>query len=176
MDIDDNDRVIDRRDYDGTYHDSMKALKSHLSNVDCQNNHRRCRIISAQHLTCVSMEALGSGLALDPNVFSHHIGTSFKDIEKSTGIEKLCNTKIEQISSSVGTYEYERNLQIVKSRLGRLSIANVEHAKDLTVRGSILRSIHHRQGHPITFSIDVPRTMYVQGYRPEDERMPAVGT
>ncbi|KAJ5205543.1 hypothetical protein N7491_003829 [Penicillium cf. griseofulvum] len=176
MDIDDNDRVIDRRDYDGTDPNSMRELESHLSNVDCNSNNRqRCRIISAQHLTSVSMEALGSGLSLDPNVFSHHIGTSFKDIEKSTGIEKLCSTKIEQIPSSVGTFEYEKNLQILKRHLGRLSIANVEHAKDLTARGSMLTSIHHRQGHPMTFSMDVPRTIYVQGYRPEEERTHVIG-
>ncbi|KAI3196134.1 hypothetical protein CBS147311_7636 [Penicillium roqueforti] len=154
----------------------MRDLELHLSNTDPDSkDHPRCRIICAQHITCLSMEALGSGLSLDPNVFSHHIGTSFKDIEKSTGINKLCNTNIGHIPSSVGTYEHERNLQIVKRHLGRLSIANVEHAKDLTTRDSIVKSIYLHQDHPITFSVDVPRTIYVQGYQSEDDRTQAIG-
>ncbi|CAG8896346.1 unnamed protein product [Penicillium egyptiacum] len=157
IDIGNNDRVI--------------RNQSHLSNANSDlEDRRRCRIICTQHITCLSMEALGTGLSLDPNVFSHHIGTSFKDIEKSTGIYKLCNTKIEQIPSSVGTFEHERNLQILKTLLGRLSIANVEHAKDLTTRDSIVKSVYHHQDHPITFSVDVPRTIYVQGYQSEDDR------
>lgn len=123
MDIGDNDRVTDHRRYDGTDPESMGALESHLSSTDLDSEDRprprpRPRIICAQHITCLSMEALGSGLSLDPNVFSHHIGTSFKDIENSTGIYKLCNTKIEHIPSSVGAFEYEKNLQILKGHLG----------------------------------------------------------
>ncbi|KAJ6178049.1 hypothetical protein N7519_008510 [Penicillium mononematosum] len=166
MDIGDNDRVMLNRQYNGTDADSMRELESHLSapHPDSEDR-RRCRIICAQHITCLSMEALGTGLSLDPNVFSNHIGTSFKDIEKSTGIYKLCNTKIDQIPSSVGTFENEKNLQILKRHLGRLSIANVEHAKDLTIRDSVAKSIYHDQDRPITFSVDVPRTIYVQGER-----------
>ncbi|KAJ6150094.1 hypothetical protein N7471_001293 [Penicillium samsonianum] len=176
MDIGENDRVTDHSHYDGTDPESMRELESHLSNADTDSEDRqRFRIICAQHITCLSMEALGTGLSLDPNVFSHHIGTSFKDIEKSTGIYKLCNTKIEQIPSSVGTFEYEKNLQILKGHLGRLSIANVEHAKDLTTRDSIVKSIYHLQGQPITFSVDVPRTIYVQGYQSEDDRTQTTG-
>ncbi|CAG7997647.1 unnamed protein product [Penicillium nalgiovense] len=129
IDIGDNDRVMQNRQYDGTDTDAMRELESHLSNPNPDSeDRRRCRIICAQHITCLSMEALGTGLSLDPNVFSNHIGTSFKDIEKSTGIYKLCNTKIDQIPSSVGTFENERNLQILKTHLGRLSIANVDRA------------------------------------------------
>lgn len=175
MDISD-DQVTDHRRYDGRDPESMGALESHLSSPDIMlEDSYRCRIIGAQHITCLSMEALGSGLSLDPNVFSHHIGTSFKDIEKSTGIHKLCNTKIEQIPSSVGTFEHEKNLQILKRRLGRLSIANVEHAKDLTIRDSIDKSIYRLQGQPITFSVGVPRTIYVQGYQSEDDRTQPTG-
>ncbi|OQD61463.1 hypothetical protein PENPOL_c016G01551 [Penicillium polonicum] len=176
MDIGNNDRVTDSRHYDGTDPESMEALESHLSSAELDLEDRPpSRIICAQHITCLSMEALGSGLSLDPNVFSHHIGTSFKDIEKSTGIHKLCNTKIERIPSSVGTFEHEKNLQILKSHLGRLSIANVEHAKDLTIRNSIDKSIYRLQGQSITFSVDVPRTIYVQGYQSEDDRTQPTG-
>ncbi|KAJ5173894.1 uncharacterized protein N7500_001825 [Penicillium coprophilum] len=176
IDIGDRDEITDRRDYDGTDPNSMRELESYLSNVHQASNYgRRCRIICAQHITCLSMEALGSGLSLDPNVFSHHIGSSFKDIEKSTGIGKLCNKKIEQIPSSVGAFEFEKNLQILKRHLGRLSIANVEHAKDLTTRDSILKSVYGGEGHPITYSVDVPRTIYVQGYQSEDDRTEPTG-
>ncbi|KAJ5962540.1 hypothetical protein N7501_007481, partial [Penicillium viridicatum] len=176
MDIGNNDRVTDHRHYDGTDPESMEALESHLSIADLDSEDRpHSRIICAQHITCLSMEALGSGLSLDPNVFSHHIGTSFKGIKKSTGIHKLCNTKIEHIPSSVGTFEHEKNLQILKSHLGRLSIANVEHAKDLTIRNSIDKSIYRLQGQSITFSVDVPRTIYVQGYQSEDDRTQPTG-
>ncbi|KAJ5375438.1 hypothetical protein N7517_007444 [Penicillium concentricum] len=175
MDIGDNDQVT-RYDYDGTDPESMRELECDLYNPDPDRSNRpRCRIICAQHITCLSMQALGSGLSLDPNVFSHHIGTSFKDIEKSTGIGKLCNTKIDHIPSSVGTFEFEKNLQILKCHLGRLSIANVEHAKDLTTRDSIMKSIYRHQGQPITFSVDVPRTIYVQGYQSEDDRTKPTG-
>ncbi|KAJ5972756.1 uncharacterized protein N7479_002674 [Penicillium vulpinum] len=175
MDIGDGNRVMDHLNYDGTDPKSMRELESYLCKAAPDSQDRRYRIICAQHITCLSMEALGSGLSLDPNVFSHHIGTSFRDIEKSTGIYKLCNTKIEQIPSSVGTYEHERNLQIVKKRLGRLSIANVEHSKDLTTRNSVAKSIYLREGHPITISVDVPRTIYVQGYQSEEDRTQPTG-
>ncbi|OQE19270.1 hypothetical protein PENFLA_c019G01050 [Penicillium flavigenum] len=176
MDIDDNDRVMQNRQYNGTDADSMRELELHLSTPHPDSeDRRRCRIICAQHITSLSMEALGTGLSLDPNVFSKHIGTSFKDIEKSTGIYKLCNTKIDQIPSSVGTFENERNLQILKRHLGRLSIANVEHAKDLTIRNSVGKSIYHDQDRPITFSVDVPRTIYVQEYQSEDDRTKPTG-
>ncbi|CAI7647601.1 unnamed protein product [Penicillium viridicatum] len=157
MDIGNNDRVTDHRHYYGTDPESMEALELHLSSVELDSEDRPpSRIICAQHITCLSMEALGSGLSLDPNVFSHHIGTSFKDIEKSTGTHKLCNTKIERIPSAVGTSEHEKNLQILKSHLGRLSIANSS------------GSIHH-------ISVDVPRTIYVQGYQSEDDRTQPTG-
>lgn len=176
MDIGDNDRVIQNRQYNGTDADSMRELESHLSNPNSDSEDRhRCRIICAQHITCLSMEALGAGLSLDANVFSNHIGTSFKDIEKSTGIYKLCNTKIDHIPSSVGTFENEKNLQILKRHLGRLSIANVEHATDLTTRDSVVKSIYRDQDRPITFSVDVPRTIYVQGYQSEDDRTKPTG-
>ncbi|CAG8329779.1 unnamed protein product [Penicillium nalgiovense] len=176
IDIGDNDRVMQNRQYNGTDTDSMRELESHLSNPNPDSeDRRRCRIICAQHITCLSMEALGTGLSLDPNVFSNHIGTSFKDIEKSTGIYKLCNTKIDQIPSSIGIFENEKNLQILKTHLGRLSIANVEHAKDLTIRNSVAKSIYRDQDRPITFSVDVPRTIYVQGYQSEDDRTKPTG-
>ncbi|KAJ5932839.1 hypothetical protein N7516_007328 [Penicillium verrucosum] len=161
MDIGDNDRVTD--------HLPISIQRIALA------PRPRPRIICAQHITCLSMEALGSGLSLDPNVFSHHIGISFKDIENSTGIYKLCNTKIEHIPSSVGAFEYEKNLQILKGHLGRLSIANVEHAKDLIIRDSIDKSIYNLQGQSITFSVDVPRTIYVQGYQSEGDRTQPTG-
>jgi hypothetical protein len=176
MDIGDNDRVMRNRQYNGTDADSMRELESHLSNPNPHSEDRhRCRIICAQHITCLSMEALGTGLSLDANVFSNHIGTSYKDIEKSTGIYKLCNTKIDHISTSVGTFENEKNLQILKRDLGRLTIANVEHAKDLTTRDSVAKSIYRDQDRPITFSVDVPRTIYVQGYQSEDDRTKPTG-
>lgn len=81
MDIGDNDRVTDHRRYDGTDPESMGVLESHLSSTDLDSEvhpRPRPRIICAQHITCLNMEALGSGLSLDPNVFSHHIGTSFR--------------------------------------------------------------------------------------------------
>lgn len=51
----------------------------------------------------------------------------------------------------------------------------MEHAKDLTTRDSIVKSIYHLQGQPITFSVDVPRTIYVQGYQSEDDRTQTTG-
>jgi hypothetical protein len=176
MDLGDNDRVIQNRQYNGTDADSMRELESHLSTPHPDSeDRRRCRIICAQHITYLSMEALGTGLSLDPDVFSNHLGTSFKDIEKSTGIYKLCNTKIDHIPSSVGTFENEKNLQILKRHLGRLSIANVEHAKNLTIRNSVAKSIYRDQDRPITFSVEVPRTIYVQGYQSEDDRTRPTG-
>ncbi|CAI7576863.1 unnamed protein product [Penicillium glandicola] len=176
MDISDKDQVTDHRQYDGTNAESMRELELHLSNADLDwDDRRRCRIICAQHVTCSSMEALGSGLSLDPNVFSHHVGTFFKDIEKSTSIGELCNTYTEHIWSSVGGFERHKNLQILKGDLGRLSIANVEHAKDLTARDSILKPTHGLQRYPITFSVDVPRTIYVQGYESVHDRTQVIG-
>lgn len=153
----------------------MEKLENYLANEN--QNPARCssRIVCAQHLTCLSMEALGAGLSMDPNVFSHHIGMTFKEIEKNTSIAKLCNTKIENIPTSVGVWERDRNLQIMRKHLGRFQFANVDHAKDLTARKSLFNSIYKRQDYPMTISVDIPRTIYVQGYQEEDDRASVVG-
>lgn len=46
----------------------------------------------------------------------------------------------------------------------------MEHAKDLIIRDSIDKSIYNLQGQSISFSVDVPRTIYVQGYQSEGNR------
>jgi hypothetical protein len=94
IDIDDQHGILDHRHFDGTKPEAMRDLQHHLSQYgsDHRNKSRR-RLVCVQHITCFSMEALGSGLSLDPNVFSHHIGTSFKEIERSTSIDKHCEYK-----------------------------------------------------------------------------------
>lgn len=166
--------TTDHRKYDGTNAESMEKLKTDLSNKNPNHAGGFSRIVCAQHLTCLSMEALGAGLFMDPNVFSHHIGMTFKEIEKNTSIEKLCNTKIDDIPTSVGAWERDRNLQIMKNHLGRFQFANVDHAKDLTARESLFKSIYNWQGYPMTISVDIPRTIYVQGYQMEDDRASVV--
>ncbi|KGO74184.1 hypothetical protein PITC_084310 [Penicillium italicum] len=121
------------------------------------------------------MEALGAGLSMNPDVFSHHIGMSFKEIEKSTSINKLCETNIGDIPTSIGLYERHKNLQICRWFLGPFQYANVNHAKDHTARNSLLKSIYSRNGVPITISVDMPRTIYVQGYQDENDRTGVVG-
>ncbi|CAG7917968.1 unnamed protein product [Penicillium olsonii] len=120
--------------------------------------------------------ALGSGLSLDPNVCSHHIGTSFRAIEQSTSLEKIgvSQFKVDSIPTSVGAYERDRNLQIVQRHLGRLKFANVEHATDLTFRDSAFKSMYDRNDYPVTISIDIPRTIYVQGYQSQSTRTGAI--
>ncbi|OJD15803.1 hypothetical protein AJ78_03983 [Emergomyces pasteurianus Ep9510] len=162
--------------YDGTDAESMGELRSYLSgHLGRSKDEPLCRIVCAQHITSLSMEALGCGLSLDPNVLSHHIGSSFKPIEASTCLAKLCNTSIDNVPSSVGSFERGRNLQIARKLLGRLSIANVDHAKDHTVRQSLHKSIYDRQNDPVTLTIDVPRTIYVQGYHAEGNKMGVAG-
>ena len=80
--------------YDGTKTESMEDLKQHFINDNPNIAGRSSRIICTQHLTYSSMEALGVGLSMDPDVFSHHIGMSFKEIERSTSIAELRDIKI----------------------------------------------------------------------------------
>lgn len=98
--------IVDHVHYDGTEPGPMRDLQQHLTHRGGEHgDSTRCRIICAQHVTCYSMEALGHALSLDPNVFSHRIGTSFKEIEKSTGIDKFCGKSIKDIQSRVGAFE-----------------------------------------------------------------------
>lgn len=69
----------------------------------------------------------------------------------------------------MGVYERDRNLQIVRNHLGRLQFKNVEYARDLTVRDSVLKSVYNRDDYPMTISVDIPRTVYVQGYQSDEE-------
>ncbi|CAG8372745.1 unnamed protein product [Penicillium salamii] len=93
--------------YDGTDLDSMKIMKDLLARPNPKLATSPPRIVCAQHLTCLSMEALGSGLSIDPNVLSHHIGMSFKEIEQNTGLETIgaSQTKTNSIPTSIGVYE-----------------------------------------------------------------------
>ncbi|KAJ5521350.1 hypothetical protein N7527_005465 [Penicillium freii] len=145
MNIGNNDRVTDHCQYNGIDPESIEALESHLSSAKLDSGDRPpARIIY-------------------PNIFSHHIGTSFKDIEKSIGIYKLCNTKIEAIPLSISTFEHKKNLQILKSHLGRLSIANIE------VNLSHFLWICHerytyRDINPRTIEHSLLEEVYVQGF------------
>ncbi|CAG8058344.1 unnamed protein product [Penicillium olsonii] len=144
--------------FDGTELSSMESLKNFLAGPD-QNS------------------ALGSGLSLDPNVLSHHVGTSFRAIEQSTSIERIgvSQLKIDSIPTSVGAYEQDRNLQILQRHLGQFQFANVQHAKDLTFRDSAFKSMYNCDAYlPVTISIDIPRTIYVQGYQSEANRTSAI--
>ncbi|OAX82594.1 hypothetical protein ACJ72_03058 [Emergomyces africanus] len=162
--------------YDGTIAESMAELQSHLSGHPDSSKGDLCyRIICTQHVTSLSMEALGCGLSLDPNVLSRHIGTAFKPIEACTSLAELCNTDISNVPSSVGNFEKDRNLQIVRKSLGRLSIANVDHAKDHTTRHSLLKSSYDCQSYPVTLTVDVPRTIYVQAYQHENDKTSVAG-
>lgn len=167
--LDMSEVVATDQKYDGTDLASMKIMKDLFARSPP-------RIVCAQHLTCLSMEALGSGLSMDPNVLSHHIGMSFKGIEQTTGLETIgtSKTKTEDIHTSIGVYERERNLQIVKAGLGPFQFANVDHAKDLTLRDSVSRTIITPYCDPLTISIDIPRTIYVQGYQDQNAGASAI--
>lgn len=168
-----NGEALGTRSFEGASSQSMNDLHSFLSNT---GDSKGFRMICAQHLTSFSIETLGSALSLDPNVLGHHIGTSYKSIEACTGFDKLGDMAIGHIRSSVGDFERDRNLQIVRKRVGRLSHANVNHAKDDVLRKSVRRPTKYSPADPsITFSISIPRTIYVQGYHPEDEKPGFVG-
>lgn len=176
IDFDDRHGILNHRCYDGTKPEAMIDLQQHLSDYGGDlDTDTRNRIICSQHVTCFSMEALGRGLCLDPNVFSHHIGSSFKEIEKATGMDQFGHTSIKNIQSLVGTFERGRNLQIIKSSLGRLAFANVDHSKDSTTRRYALASIYNDNDYPLTLSVDLPRTLYLQGYQSEDDRSGIAG-
>ncbi|CAG7942891.1 unnamed protein product [Penicillium salamii] len=162
--------------YDGTDLDSMKIMKDLLARPNPNPATSSPRIVCAQHLTCLSMEALGSGLSMDPNVLSHHLGMSFKAIEQTTGLKTIgtSKTKTEDIPTSIGAYERDRNLQIVKSELGLFQFANVDHAKDLTLRDTVSRTIFTPYRLPLTISIGIPRTIYVQGYQDQNAGASAI--
>jgi hypothetical protein len=172
--IDVGDQATNHWSYDGTNPKSMETLRRQLVD-ETSKSEGSSRIICTQHLTCLSMEALGIGLSMDPDVFSHHIGMSFKEIEKSTSINKLCETNIGDIPTSIGLYERDKNLQICKRFLGPFQYANVNHAKDHTTRNSLLKSIYNQNSVPITISVEVPRTIYVQGYQEENDTTGVVG-
>lgn len=157
--------------FDGTNQQSMEDFKGQLASKNRPTDYYSSRIVCAQHLTCLSMEALGAGLSLDPNVLSHHIGTAFKAIEQDTSIDKLASSgiRVNTIPTSIGVYERDRNLQIVRDHLGRLQFSNVEHARDLTVRDSVSKTVYNSNDFPLTVSVDIPRTIYVQGYQSDED-------
>lgn len=167
-----NHRAPVHHTFDGTNFESMEDFKSKITSQDRNPAYGSSCVVGAQHLTCLSMEALGSGLSLDPNVLSHHIGSAFKAIEQDTSLHRLENseTRVNSIPTSVGVYERDRNLQILRNHLGRLQFANVEHARDLTVRDCILKSPYNRYELAVTVSVDIPRTIYVQGYQSDEHR------
>lgn len=68
-----------------------------------------------------------------------------------------------------------RNLQLIKSTLGRLAFTNVDHAKDSTVRESVAKSIYYDHTYPLTLVIDVPRTIFLQGYQSEHDSSEIAG-
>ncbi|KAJ5352361.1 hypothetical protein N7452_001335 [Penicillium brevicompactum] len=158
--------------FDGTDQESMDRFKRQLASDHQNPDYLSSRVVCAQHLTCLSMEALGSGLSVDPNVLSHQIGMAFKAIEQDTSLDRLENSgiRVNTIPTSVGVYERDRNLQIVRNHLGRLQFKNVEYARDLTVRDSVLKSVCNRDDYPMTISVDIPRTVYVQGYQSDEDR------
>lgn len=157
--------------FDGTDQKSMDKFKRQLASDHENLDYLFLRVVCAQHLTCLSMEALGSGLFVDPNVLSHHIGMAFKPIEQDTSLDRLENSgiRVNTIPTSVGVYERDRNLQIVRNHLGRLQFKDVEHARDLTVRNSVLKSVYNRDDYPMTISVDIPRTVYVQGHQSDED-------
>lgn len=159
-------------EFDGMSQQSMEDLKAELARERRGSGDISSRIICAQHMTCLSMEALGFGLALDPNVLSRHIGAALKAIEQDTSLDRLENSEIrvDTIPTLVGVYERDRDLQIVRNHQGRLQFANVEHARNLTVRDSVLESVYRHSDYPLTISVDIPRTIYVQGYQSDEDR------
>lgn len=142
-------RALEPQLFNGVDSSSMDELRALLSNESTSDHDVQYRIIYTQYLTAFSIEALGSALSLDPNVLSYYIGNMWKDCGKETAYCEKCPKLLK--------YHPPPFVEPLGYYVGH----NMGYAKDNAAHDSLAHSIYSTQAQPTTFSVSIPRTVYV---------------